>query len=129
MVAYPPAQPGTSAPSPCQTSPEFWADSQLAAIHKMLHPRSVAVVGATPRQQYGGRFLLQVRGARLLQGFRGGPPADMDALARTLVNVSYMAVHLDGAMAELDINPLMVLPAGAGVKAADALVILSGLDA
>jgi acetate---CoA ligase (ADP-forming) len=74
-------------------------------------------------------MILQVRGARLLQGFRGRPPADMDALARTLVNVSYMAVHLDGPMAELDINPLMVLPAGAGVKAADALVILSGLDA
>jgi acetate---CoA ligase (ADP-forming) len=74
-------------------------------------------------------MILQVRGARLLQGFRGRPPADMDALARTLVNVSYMAVHLDGAMAELDINPLMVVPAGAGVKAADALVILSGLDA
>src|SRR2546423_4006427 len=38
-------------------SANFWTDSQLAAIHKMLHPRSVAVIGATPRLQYGGRLL------------------------------------------------------------------------
>ena len=34
-----------------------WSDSQLASIHKMLNPESVAIVGATPRMQYGGRFL------------------------------------------------------------------------
>jgi acetyltransferase len=66
----------------------------------------------------------EVKGARILQGFRGRPVADVDAVARTLVAVSHLAVHLDGLLAELDINPLMVLPAGRGVKAADALVIL-----
>ena len=30
---------------------EIWTDSQMASIHKMLHPRSLAVIGATPRQQ------------------------------------------------------------------------------
>ena len=34
-----------------------WTDSQMASIHKMLNPRSIAVVGATPRLQYGGRLL------------------------------------------------------------------------
>ena len=34
-----------------------WSDSQLDSIHKMLNPESVAIVGATPRMQYGGRFL------------------------------------------------------------------------
>src|SRR5258707_7746308 len=38
-------------------SANFWTDSQLAAIHTMLHPRSIAVIGATPRLQYGGRLL------------------------------------------------------------------------
>jgi hypothetical protein len=42
--------------------------------------------------------------------------------------VSHLAVQLEGHVAELDINPLMVLPAGAGVKAADALVVLKGVD-
>src|SRR5262249_32847498 len=36
---------------------EFWTESQMASIHMMLNPRSIAIVGATPRMQYGGRFL------------------------------------------------------------------------
>jgi hypothetical protein len=36
---------------------EFWTEPQMASIHKMLNPRSLAIVGATPRMQYGGRFL------------------------------------------------------------------------
>ncbi len=34
-----------------------WTDSQLTSIHKMLNPRPIAVVGTTPRMQYGGRTL------------------------------------------------------------------------
>ena len=36
---------------------EFWTEPQMASIHKMLNPGSIAIVGATPRMQYGGRFL------------------------------------------------------------------------
>src|SRR5215813_9214462 len=36
---------------------EFWTEPQMASIDKMLNPRSIAIVGATPRMQYGGRFL------------------------------------------------------------------------
>ena len=64
----------------------------------------------------------ETRGARLLQGFRGRPPADMDALADTLVRLSQLAVDLGDLIAALDINPLMVLPRGQGVRAVDALV-------
>jgi acetyltransferase len=35
----------------------FWTEAQMASIDKMLNPRSIAIVGATPRMQYGGRFL------------------------------------------------------------------------
>jgi acetate---CoA ligase (ADP-forming) len=66
----------------------------------------------------------EVKGARLLRGFRGRAAADIEALEETLVRVSHFAVHLEGRLAELDINPLMVLPAGQGVKAVDALVVL-----
>jgi acetyltransferase len=68
-------------------------------------------------------MIAEVKGARLLQGFRGRPAADLVALADTLVRVSYLAMHLEGHLAELDINPLMVLPSGQGVKAVDALVV------
>jgi acetyltransferase len=65
-----------------------------------------------------------VKGSKLLHGFRGKPAADVDALVETLVRVSHMALHLEGHLAEVDINPLMVLPKGKGVKAVDALVVM-----
>ena len=65
----------------------------------------------------------QVKGVKLLQGFRGRPKADVDSLVDTLVKVSHLAVNLEGRLSELDINPLMVLPEGKGVKAADALAV------
>ena len=34
-----------------------WNDDQLSSIGKMLNPRSIAVVGASPRMAYGGRML------------------------------------------------------------------------
>jgi acyl-CoA synthetase (NDP forming) len=71
-------------------------------------------------------MIAEVKGARLLRGFRGRPAADLDALEDTLVRVSYLAMHMEGHLAELDINPLMVLPAGQGVKAVDALVVFRG---
>jgi acyl-CoA synthetase (NDP forming) len=68
-------------------------------------------------------MIAEVRGVRVLEGFRGQPEGDVEALAEALVNVSQLAVHLDGSLAELDINPLLVLPKGQGVKAVDALVV------
>jgi acetyltransferase len=71
-------------------------------------------------------MIAEVKGARLLRGFRGRPAADLAALADTLVRVSYLATHIEEHLAELDINPIMVLPAGQGVKAVDALVGFRG---
>ncbi|MCH7800628.1 MAG: CoA-binding protein, partial [Chloroflexi bacterium] len=42
---------------------EYWTEQQLSSIDKMLNPRSIAVVGATERMQYGGRFLRSALGA------------------------------------------------------------------
>jgi acetyltransferase len=71
-------------------------------------------------------MIAEVKGARLLHGFRGRPAADLEALADTLVRVSHLAMYLEGHLAELDINPLMVLPSGQGVKPVDALVVFRG---
>jgi acyl-CoA synthetase (NDP forming) len=64
----------------------------------------------------------ETRASRLLAGFRGKPAADVEALVTALVRVSQLAVDLRGQIAALDINPLMVLPEGKGVRAVDALV-------
>jgi acetate---CoA ligase (ADP-forming) len=76
----------------------------------------------TPHEARG--MINEVAGTRILDGARGQPKCDVEALIDVLVNISQMAVQLDGSLAELDINPLLVLPKGKGVKAADALVIL-----
>jgi len=60
----------------------------------------------------------------LLEGYRGRPPADMPALVDAILAFAAMAAELDGKLAEAEINPLFVLPAGQGVKAADGVVIL-----
>jgi acetate---CoA ligase (ADP-forming) len=66
----------------------------------------------------------ELKGARLFQGYRGSKPTDVAALAELLVTVSRMAAALQDRLQELDINPVFVRPAGAGVVAADALVVL-----
>ena len=62
--------------------------------------------------------------APLLKGFRGAPPADMDAAADAIVGIAGVVENDPGAIIELDINPLMILAAGKGVVAADALIRL-----
>jgi len=69
-------------------------------------------------------MIAELRGARLLEGYRGKPAADREALAEALVAVSNMAAALAPRLKELDINPVFVRPAGQGVAAADALVVL-----
>src|SRR6516164_9361095 len=71
-------------------------------------------------------MIAEVKGARLLQGFRGRPAADLAALADTLVRGLRRAMRFEGHLAELDINPLMVLSSGQGVKALDARVVFRG---
>ena len=67
-------------------------------------------------------MIRQVKGYPLLAGARGRPLADVDALADVLCRLSAMAMDLKEHLAELDVNPLFVLPAGRGVKAGDALI-------
>jgi len=69
-------------------------------------------------------MISELRGHAMFQGARGRPPADVEALAHTLVRVSMLAWALRDRLAELDINPLLVRPRGLGVVAADALVVL-----
>ncbi|UUU22962.1 acetate--CoA ligase family protein [Streptomyces sp. DSM 40750] len=68
-------------------------------------------------------MLSELRGRALLEGVRGAPPADVDALAEVVLRVQRMALELGDDIAELDINPLMVLPRGQGAVALDALAV------
>jgi acyl-CoA synthetase (NDP forming) len=69
------------------------------------------------------RMIGELRGAALLEGVRGRPPADMDALARALAALSRFAAAQGPTVRSLDINPLLVLPEGQGVLALDAVIV------
>jgi acetyl coenzyme A synthetase (ADP forming)-like protein len=64
-----------------------------------------------------------VRSAALLDGVRGEPPSDREALYAVLERVSQMAVEVPEIL-ELDINPLIVRAQGKGAVAVDARVVL-----
>ncbi|MQY38003.1 Protein lysine acetyltransferase Pat [Streptomyces sp. RB17] len=65
----------------------------------------------------------ELRGRALLDGVRGRPPADREALVEVILRVQRMALELGEFVSELDINPLLVLPRGQGAVALDALVV------
>jgi acetyl-CoA synthetase len=73
--------------------------------------------------------IMQVLGklkcAPLLNGFRGAPPADLNAAADVILAVAGMVENDPSSIIELDINPLMVMAEGQGAVAADALIRLS----
>ena len=66
-------------------------------------------------------MIRSIKAFPILDGARGRPKADLDALADALVRLAALAVDLQDTIAEIDINPLIVLPAGQGVVAVDAL--------
>ena len=61
----------------------------------------------------------RLQAAKLLQGFRGKQPADIAALKETLVRLGRMAHALGERLISLELNPLMVLPEGQGVRIVD----------
>jgi len=73
-------------------------------------------------------MLASLRGARILDGVRGRPRADRAALVDVLLAVSRLGAEAGGAIAELDLNPVVVLPEGRGAVALDALVVLSSSE-
>jgi acyl-CoA synthetase (NDP forming) len=65
-----------------------------------------------------------LRIAPVLRGFRGQPPADIDAVVDVICRLGAFALEEGARIVEIDINPLMIYPAPRGVIAADALIRL-----
>jgi acetate---CoA ligase (ADP-forming) len=61
----------------------------------------------------------------LLAGHRGAPAADLDAIVDAVSRIGALAIEHADRLLELDVNPLMVYPAGRGAVAADALIRLA----
>jgi acyl-CoA synthetase (NDP forming) len=73
----------------------------------------------------GRRMIAELRGAAILEGARGQPPCDLDALAVALSRLSLFAAAKRDEITSIDINPLLVRPKGSGAAALDALIVTS----
>jgi acyl-CoA synthetase (NDP forming) len=60
----------------------------------------------------------------LLDGYRGRPKADVQALEDAVLRFAAMAQQLGERLMDAEINPLFVLEEGRGVRAADGVTIL-----
>ena len=92
----------------------------LAEIHRDRSLRLAPVDLAEAQAMIG-----EVAALKALAGYRGKPAGDLDALAKALVALSQLAVVDGPAVAEAEVNPLIVRPKGEGVVAVDALVKLA----
>jgi acetyltransferase len=72
------------------------------------------------------RMVREIKGYKLLTGFRGRPKADIEAIERAMVSLSNMAVN-HPEIKEMDINPLIVHEEGKGDTVADCRIILEAV--
>ena len=63
----------------------------------------------------------EIRGYRLLQGYRGHAPADVNAIEQVLLRVSRLVEDIP-EIRELDLNPIFALPPGKGCAVVDARI-------
>lgn len=69
-------------------------------------------------------MLQSLKSFKLLNGYRGNPPADIGALTDMMVKIADFAYRKKDTLKELDMNPLFVYPKGEGVAIADALAVM-----
>jgi acetyltransferase len=88
---------------------------------EMLDDVAFAPVPVSRRQ--AAALLDRLAGRKLLDGMRGRPAADVEALIDLLVIVSCFAAARAGTVAEIDLNPIIVHPRGDGLTLVDALMV------
>ncbi len=86
---------------------------------EVLKDTALSPAPVTPLQAEG--LLRQLKGVKLLEGFRGMPAVDIGRLAQIISDVSRFAADHRDTVAELDVNPLIC--AGDRITAVDALIV------
>jgi acyl-CoA synthetase (NDP forming) len=94
-----------------------------AELFKDTTMRLLPAAGGLSREEALG-MAQELKTWPLLDGFRGRPKADVEALVDTIVAFSRMAAQLGDRLVEAEINPVFVLAQGQGALAADGVVVL-----
>ncbi|MBN2241353.1 MAG: acetate--CoA ligase family protein [Acidobacteria bacterium] len=78
-----------------------------------------------PIRELSAKSMIErIKGIKLLKGFRGEPPCDLDAIAQSLLRLSQLVTDFP-EIEEMDINPLIALPEGSGARVVDARILIS----
>ncbi len=92
----------------------------LGGIHvEILKDVCFRVTPITDRD--AAEMVRAIKGFRLLEGFRGHPPADIAAIEDLLLRVARLVEEVP-EIAELDLNPVIALPPGRGCQIVDARI-------
>jgi len=83
--------------------------------------KDVSIAPAPLTRQSAHDMLSRLKAYPLLEGVRGEPRKDIDALVDFLVKLSHMAVALENHIDEFDVNPVFVYEQGKGIAVVDAL--------
>ena len=85
--------------------------------------KDVALYPAPLSKAEALEMIRSLKGFKMLDGYRGGPKCDIDALAELMVQVADYAVANKDNLCEMDLNPVFVYEQGKGVDIADAVII------
>ena len=94
----------------------------FGGIHVEVNP-DVALSPVPLDRDAAAALLNRLRGRALLDGVRGAPPADIDALLDLVVKLSLFAADHGDVIGELDLNPVLVHAKGDGLSVVDALLV------
>ncbi|ETW12041.1 CoA-binding domain-containing protein [Roseivivax marinus] len=90
--------------------------------------RDVVIRPAPVGPEEAREMIAALTAARRLDGWRGRPRGDLDALASAIAAMSRLALSTAPVVEEAEINPLLVRAEGEGVVALDAVVRLRDPD-
>ena len=92
----------------------------LGGIHvEILGDVQFRITPLTDRD--AAEMVREIRGYRLLQGYRGQPAADLKAIEDVLLRISRLVEEIP-EISELDLNPILALPPGQGCRIVDARI-------
>ena len=109
----------------------FHHDAQLGPVillgmggiaAELYHDTSLRLAPVSRRDAQ--EMINELKTSALLNGFRGRPIADSEALIDAVIAFSDMLEAIGSELQEAEINPLFVLPQGQGVIAADGVVVV-----
>jgi acyl-CoA synthetase (NDP forming) len=106
--------------------PQFGALLMLGAGGVLAELLRDSIILLPPFTSAAVQYALSRLGiSKLIGGYRGRPPGDLPALVRTVLACARFAEENVDRLLELDLNPVIVRPAGMGAVAVDALVRLA----